>query len=252
VIAVPRPAAEACATFEVLDFGSSRADLASRRELKFALHRADVTKLRRLLESNGRRQVHNHKVSTVNSVYFDDARLSACRANLDGLGRRNKLRLRWYDSPQPGHDFYFEIKWRANRITGKHRLSLRSTETLSRLSYRAIHTALAAVLPVEYQPLLLKYSEPTLLVRYQREHFAAPESSLRATLDYDIVFFDQTGKRYMANEFGRSHDDFVVLEGKMPLGREQLLRSLLQPFAARVGRCSKYTQGCLACGLVSA
>jgi hypothetical protein len=45
--------------------------------------------LRRLLEVNGKRQVYNREVSVVRSVYFDDARLSACRANLDGLGRRH-------------------------------------------------------------------------------------------------------------------------------------------------------------------
>jgi hypothetical protein len=250
VIAVHHPPAEELATFEIVDLGSSRSDLANRRELKFTLDGADVAKLRRLLEGNGRRQVHNHKISTVSSVYFDDARLSACHANLSGLGRRNKLRVRWYDSPLPGHDFCFEIKWRDNRITGKHRLVLRSDQALGGLSYEAIRAGLSAVLPQEYHPLLHKYSEPTLLVRYQREHFTLPGTPLRATLDYGIVFFDQTSKRSISTSFGHARDGFVVLEVKVPVGRERDVRSILSPLAARVGRCSKYVTGCQAFGMV--
>ncbi len=83
-------------------------------------------------------------ISTVNSVYFDDAALSTCQANLDGLGRRNKVRIRWYDTPQPGHSFFFEIKWRDNRVTGKHRLQMRASERLSELSYDTILASLSA------------------------------------------------------------------------------------------------------------
>jgi VTC domain len=108
--------------FTVLDQTEKRLDLAERREVKFVLTGSDIGTLRRVLETNTRRQIHNHEVSTVRSVYFDDARLSACQANLDGLGIRRKLRLRWYDQLMPGHEGYLEIKWRNNRVTGKHRM----------------------------------------------------------------------------------------------------------------------------------
>jgi hypothetical protein len=252
VIAFHRPTNERPCLFEVIDAGSPRSDLASRKELKFTLPRADVGKLRSLLEGNGRRQVYNHTVSTVHSVYFDDARLSSCQANLAGLGRRNKLRLRWYDTPLAGHDFFFEIKWRNNRITGKHRLQIRSVQRLGELSYSSILANLAAVLPERYQQALVKYCEPSVLVRYQREHFMSSDRSLRATIDYDIAYFDQTGKQFISSDFGTVHEGLVVLEGKTPVGREHELRSLVRPLAARIGRCSKYVYGCQMLGLVRA
>jgi hypothetical protein len=236
--------------FEVIDAGSSRADLKRRRELKFTLYRADVRKLRVLLEGSGRRQVHNEPISTVNSVYFDDANLSACRANLDGLGKRCKVRLRWYDSPQPAQSFFFEIKWRDNRVTGKHRLEIRASERLSELSYSTIFSSLSAALPQDCQAALARYCEPTVLVRYQREHFATADGSLRATIDYNIVYFDQTAKRFISTAFAVPHEGLVVLEGKTPVGREHELRSLVHPLGARVGRCSKYVHGCQMLGLI--
>ncbi len=236
-------------TFHVVNTGASRADLARRTELKFTLLSADVAKLRRVLAGNGRQQVYNRKVSHVYSVYFDDSRLSACQANLDGLGRRKKVRLRWYDSPSPGQDFYFEIKWRENRVTGKHRLQLRTNEPLARLSYATILSNLTNALPEPYQPLLARYCEPTVLVRYDREHFTSADGTLRATIDYHVTYFDQTGKQFISTSFGQPHEGLVVLEGKTPVGRQHELRSLLHPLGARVGRCSKYVYGCLALGL---
>ena len=92
---------DATTSFELIDAGTTRSDLASRREVKYAIPQMDVGKLRNLLQTNCRRLIHNDRVSVVRSIYFDDARLSACHANLDGLGMRRKLRLRWYDSLKP-------------------------------------------------------------------------------------------------------------------------------------------------------
>ena len=60
-------------TFQVAGEDVTRQDLAFRREVKYLLPNADVGKFRRLLESNGRRLVHNKPVSAVRSIYFDDA-----------------------------------------------------------------------------------------------------------------------------------------------------------------------------------
>ena len=121
-------------SFELIDSGVTRSGLKSRREIKYVLPRMDVGKLRSLLETNCRRLIHNERVSVVRSIYFDDVRLSACRANLDGLGIRRKLRLRWYDSLRPGTDFFLEVKWRNDRVTGKHRLQLHAGSTIAKVA----------------------------------------------------------------------------------------------------------------------
>lgn len=250
MIANSVPALQQHSSIEVIDVGACRTDLTSRRELKFVVSAAHLDPLRRLLEGNGRRQIFNGEVSLVHSLYFDDATLSACRANLNGLGRRRKLRLRWYDRPLPGNEAFLEIKWRDNRTTGKHRLCLRSGESLWTLPYRTILAQIAAAVPERYLPTLAQYSEPTLLVEYRREHFIAYERPLRVTLDYGVVYYDQTGKQRIWTSLGRRHEGLVVVEGKLPAGHEQDLRSFLHPFAARVDRCSKYVHGCQMLGLV--
>jgi hypothetical protein len=237
-------------TFEILGSQTTRSDLASRREVKFALPCADLGKLRNVLDDNCRRLVHNDRISTVRSIYFDDVRLSACRANLAGVGRRRKLRLRWYDSLVPGRDFFFEIKWRDNRVTGKHRLQLQTTKPLASVPYRQIIDGLIQTLPEQHIGYVLRSSEPIALVEYRREHFASSEGSLRITLDYDLAFYDQAGKRTVNTSFPHRLPNLVVVEGKTPVGRERELKRLLYPMSLRAGRCSKYVHGCRLLGLI--
>ena len=240
---------ERAAFFDVINSDTKRTDLSGRREIKYAIPDMDVAKLRRLLESNCRRLIHNHAVSVVRSIYFDDARLSACRANLDGVGLRRKVRLRWYDSPKPKEDCFFEIKWRDNRVTGKHRLQLQSRRPIADLSYTQIQGHLEAILPEALLPDLLLYSEPVVIVQYKREHFAT-DDGLRITLDYDLTWYDQSGRRTISMYFPQRLEDLVVVEGKTPVGREGELRQWLYPFTPRAGRCSKYVRGCCQLGLI--
>ncbi len=236
--------------FTVLDQTEKRQDLAERREVKYVLSGSDIGTLRRVLETNTRRQIHNHEVSTVRSVYFDDVRMSACHANLSGLGIRRKLRLRWYDQLLPGHDGFLEIKWRNNRVTGKHRMHVNCQQPLSELAYKHWFSELAEAVPHQYMRYLLEYCEPTVLVEYRREHFISADRDLRLTIDYDLAFYDQTGKQFVSTQFPYRKRDFIVLEGKTPVGREGELKALLFPLALRASRCSKYVQGCQMLGLV--
>ncbi len=236
--------------FQVTDETTKRQDLAERRELKFVMLGADIGKVRRLMEVNTRRQIHNHSVSVVRSVYFDDVRMSACFANLDGLGQRTKLRLRWYDHALPGHDSYLELKWRNNRVTGKHRLQLKCDQPLSELSYKHWFQQLTRVVPDRFVKALIQYSEPTVLVEYHREHFVSDDGDLRCTIDYNLAFYDQTGKQFLTTSFPHRMPDFMVLEGKTPVGREFELKQLFYPMALRAERCSKYVSGCQRLGLV--
>ena len=187
--------------FHLLDKGETRSDLAVRRETKFTFDRVDLDIIRHLLESNGRRLVHNQRVSTVRSLYFDDPRLSACHANVDGLGLRRKLRLRWYDQLLPGRDLYLEVKWRNNRVTGKHRFRLRANEPVGERDYAELIPAILHATPTPRAFDVLANPEPVVVVEYRREHFASLDGLLRVTIDYDLAFYRQLGQQRLRMEF---------------------------------------------------
>ena len=236
--------------FHLVGEDVSRKDLAVRRETKCLLPNADVGKFRKLLEGNARRLIHNVPVSTVRSIYFDDVRLNDCQANLDGISPRRKVRLRWYDSLTPGDVLFFEVKWRDNRVTGKHRLELRAQRSVSELTYRQLIDELIDVLPPQHMAELLRRWEPVVLVEYRRDHFASADGRLRVTLDYDLAFYDQTGKQFISTSFPFRMPDMFVVEVKGPESCQQEVKEQLYPFTPRTGPCSKYVHGCCQLGLV--
>jgi hypothetical protein len=236
---------------EAWDEGTSRQDLAVRKEMKFTFDRGDVGAIRQVLQQRCKRIIHQEPVSWVRSIYFDDEVLSACRANLNGLGLRTKVRLRWYDSLLPHRKAFWEIKWRRNRTTGKHRLHLTSPVDLSELDYRSLGQSIRASLPQCYAPAFDKYRRPVSIVQYCREHFVTPDRQIRITMDYGLTFYDQLCKSRVNTRFPVSMGDFVVVEGKTAVGSEQQLRRLLSPLARRASRCSKYVHSCRLLGHVT-
>ena len=222
-------------------------DWEQRKELKFLLRNENIDVLRQVLRGSCKQVVHAQTVSTVRSVYFDDSRLSACQANLNGLANRQKLRFRWYDSLEPQAPMFAEVKWRRNRVTGKHR---HQVEPPPNHSWQAWLRELEPSVPVSIQTTMQLYREPVVLVEYKREHFQSLIDGIRLTLDYDLRFYDQLGKPGLNVRFANRSYGTAVMEGKVPVGMESYLKEFLNPYPGRVQRCSKYVLGCRMLGLV--
>jgi hypothetical protein len=233
---------------ESLD-GRRRGD--ARREIKFAVRRADLGKFQSILGVNCRQVRYGNPTSRVTSLYFDDARLSACRLNLDGVSRRTKLRLRWYDTPFPEVRAFFEVKKRLDEAVVKERVALRPRLPPGPLLLRRLPERLASVLPSGHSELLLARGEPVLMVEYERAYFEAVGEPVRLTVDNDLTFYPQMGRRFATRRFAERIADLVILELKTPLGNEGRLRDLLHPLAPWLSRSSKYVMGCQYLGLVS-
>ena len=221
-----------------------------RREVKFALPNGDAAKVRSILDVNCQRIVHSGPSSMVNTIYYDDMRLSGCQENLDGVPRRAKVRLRWYDDDDRGGRVFFEIKRRVDSMGHKERLELRVHQPLGDLTYREILEELQRVLPDSAAEMLLARPEAILMTEYRREYFRAPGSRARITLDEDLVSYSQRGLRRPRKEFGTKGSELVILEAKIPKAAGEELRALLHPLEPYVTKSSKYVQGCLRLGLL--
>ena len=128
-----------------------------RREVKFAMPHVDFGKFRSILEVNFRRVSYQRPTSRVTSLYFDDAGLSACHLNLDGTPRRSKVRLRWYDTPLPEADFFFEVKKRVGDAVAKDRLRLRSRTPVASIGIAEIVAGLSRVLAATWRPVCSRW-----------------------------------------------------------------------------------------------
>ncbi len=220
---------------------------AQRRELKFVFDGSRVDALRDVLEVNARRIAFGDgPVSRVNSIYFDDHRLSSAAESLAGVSRRVKLRLRWYDEAFARRGLFFEVKRRYGQVISKDRTPLEATDAIDRIPYDQLTVWLSEVLAPETAALLNLRPIPTALVSYQREHFRDRDSPIRLTLDYQIEGFSQLGLHRPARRAGVALDRLAVVEVKTLAADEHQVRRLLFPLKPRLARCSKYVHCCLA------
>jgi len=235
----------------VIEVTSAGGGSGGRLELKFAFPNGDLGQLRALLEGCCRRLQHGEaRASMVRSVYFDDATLATCRANLAGIPRRRKLRLRWYDSRLPEREAHLEVKWRRGNLTGKHRFLVRGSRPLAESAPDELVAELLEHVPSPQREALALHPEAAALIEYRREHFLADDPRVRLTLDSDITGYDMIGRRRFDLRHGESLAGLVVLEVKCPPALRAEVPRVLAPCAPRRTRSSKYVQVCQQLGLV--
>ncbi len=232
------------------DEAEFRPDIASRTEAKYVFSHLDVPTLRTHLRAHARPIVYAGPVSRVFSLYFDDARLSACRANLHGLGVRHKLRLRWYDEEQPSGACWFEVKWRNHQTTGKHRFRIAAGAALLATPLRQIPEALTRIVPPRFTAMLSRDLQVVNLVEYRREHFGL--DAVRLTLDYDLRFHPLLDRRHLVRRFGERLPGVALIECKAPVVGADDAQRVLRGLRTRATSFSKYVTACQRLSLVAA
>jgi hypothetical protein len=148
----------------------------------------------------------------VNSLYFDTADLEQYEKSAAGEFRKNKVRIRWYDSDAAGRrgmPVYLELKSREGFASSKQRKKFRvpleslKLENLSQgiLDKSTINETLAS-----FKLFLENPIKPIIVISYQRYRFTELQTGVRVCLDYDIRAF------VVAPDLGRRGRD-VRLEG---------------------------------------
>jgi hypothetical protein len=164
---------------------------AQRFERKFAIPATNIgmayTFLRQICRPD-----KEYPKDRVHSLYFDTADLDQYEKSAAGELRKNKVRIRWYDSDaeeQGGLPVYLELKSRDGFASSKKRrkftvppLSLKSAN-LARgiLDKTTILQTLATFGHFPEKPI-----KPIIVISYQRHRFSEIQTGVRVCLDYDI------------------------------------------------------------------
>lgn len=122
----------------------------------------------------------------IRSLYFDDWTDQALREKLDGVDRREKFRLRYYN----GDTGFIRLE-KKSKIRG---LSSKQMTEISAREAQALVDGDLAWMNQDGRPLVLElYSRmrgrglrPKTIVDYTREPFVYGPGNVRVTLDYDI------------------------------------------------------------------
>jgi len=179
----------------------------------------------------------------IRSLYFDNLYDKALREKTDGVNRREKFRIRYYNlDPSVIH---LEKKSRLNGLGTKYSADL-SPEEAQRIvdgdtdwmmdSDRALVKEL-------YCKMKSQGLRPRTIVDYTREPFIYPPGNVRVTLDYNIrTGMDKTAFLDPGCIMVPAGDAPIILEVKWDAFLPSVIRDAVQLPHTRVGAFSKYAQ----------
>ena len=180
---------------------------------------------------------------TIRSLYFDNPDDKALREKIDGVNRREKFRLRYYNcDPSLIH---LEKKSKLNGLGTKFSAEV-SAEEAQRVVSGELDWMIEADRPLLRELYVKMRSQglrPKTIVDYTREPFVFRPGNVRVTLDYDIRtglggtdFLDPRALTVPAG------DAPILLEVKWDEYLPDIIRDIVQLPGRHVSAFSKYAQ----------
>ncbi len=209
----------------------------SRHERKYTLPNHLAGDFAAGLRPAGWRQAHPSR--HVNSLYFDGLTRPRYLENVEGLGWRNKIRIRWYK------DFWgridepiLEVKLKAGHAGSKRRWPIPAFDLTTSTPRRTL-SALPSAADAGTDEL--RQLDVVLATRYRRRYYTTRNQHLRLTVDDKVSYLRPPGPRGFTSVWHRDRD--CVIELKYDVEHEPEAHRLAQNLGLRLTRNSKFAKG---------
>ena len=213
-----------------------------RHEWKHEISYLDMMTLRSRLSAVAKRDKHTIDGKYfIRSLYFDNASDKALREKIDGVNKREKFRIRFYN-----HDtsvIHLEKKCKINGLGIKEsaKLTKEQAQAIVDGDYEWMIKSNEPLINELYTKIMTQGLRPRTIVDYTREPFVFPSGNVRVTLDYNI----RTGLR--CTDF-LNPDCVTIPAGNAPIILEvkwdeylpDIIRDIVQLASCRSGAFSKY------------
>ena len=158
-----------------------------RHEWKHEITAADRLILSARLDAVARRDSHGQNGRyEIRSLYFDDSRDTALREKIDGVSRREKFRIRYYDGDTSF--ICLEKKLKQNGLCGKRSvlLSVQEVQLLLDGDLSWMPDSGRPLIQELFWKMNVNGLRPRTIVDYTRDAYVYPAGNVRITLDYNI------------------------------------------------------------------
>ena len=215
-----------------------------RHELKYQISQGDLLTLRMRLRAV--METDPHAVDgryDIRSLYFDTPSDKALREKLDGVNRREKFRIRYYNGDTSL--IQLEKKSKRNGLGNKQKAPLKPWEVQLLLegdtNWMRDHSH--GLVRELYAKMQTEGLRPKTIVEYTREPFLYPPGNTRVTLDYDLrTALGCTGFLDADCVTIPAGDAPALMEVKWDAFLPGIIRDAVQLPGRRMGAFSKYAQ----------
>lgn len=213
-----------------------------RHEWKHEINLCDLLAIRMRLRAVAKADAHAQNGRyLIRSLYFDNLEDKTLREKLDGVNRREKFRIRYYNGDTSL--IHLEKKSKMNSLCAKQSAELTRAEVQALMDGRldwmpGSGRELVAEL---YRKMKSQGLRPKTIVDYTREPFVFPAGNVRVTLDYDLRTSLQCGSFLDPGCVTLPAPDApIILEVKWDEYLPEVIRCAVQLEGRRAAAFSKY------------
>ena len=216
-----------------------------RHELKYQIPYADYVAMRTRLQPIMQRDPHTSADGfyRIRSIYFDNGDDKALREKADGIAKREKFRIRYYND-----DFSFitlEKKMKIDNLCLKYDASITEEECRKILNGDLLWMATSEKPLIEELYAKMRYQQlkPRVLVSYLREPYIYRAGNVRVTFDSEIrtTLFHRTFlEEHVSDISATDTPEDRILEVKFDAFLPALIQDIIQTPGLRQQAFSKY------------
>ena len=217
-----------------------------RHELKYAIPYADYLAMRTRLRAVMSKDPHTGESGTyqIRSIYFDNSDDKALREKIDGIAKREKFRIRYYND-----DFSFITLEKKMKIES---LCLKCDARLTEEECRRILNGDLAFMKDHPEELVREFYakihyqrlKPRVLVSYVREPYIFRAGNVRITFDSQIrtsLFHREFLTKQVPDISATDTPQDMILEIKYDAFLPEIIQDLIQTPGIRQQAFSKYS-----------
>lgn len=171
----------------ILNGKGDRNRMTYRHEWKHEINLSDMFAIRQRLREVAQTDAHAaNGVYDIRSLYFDNISDKALREKLDGVNKREKFRIRYYNGDTSL--IHLEKKSKIGRVGTKQSAVLKKEDVQAIVDgdYAWMtHTENPLIKELHYK-MTTQQLRPKTIVDYTREPYIFPAGNVRVTLDYNI------------------------------------------------------------------
>ena len=216
-----------------------------RHELKYAISYADYVAMRRRLKAVMKPDPHTSKDGKyrIRSIYFDNCDDKALKEKIDGIAKREKFRIRYYND-----DFSFitlEKKMKINNLCLKYDATITEEECRKILSQDIgwMKEHKEELVRELYAKMTYQRLKPKVLVSYVREPYIYTAGNVRITFDSKIrtsLFHQEFLTKEVDDISATDTPEDMFLEVKYDAFLPSVIQDMIQVRGIRQQAFSKY------------
>lgn len=170
------------------------------------------------------------KKRKVNTIYFDDYKLTNIVDNIEGQKNRVKYRLRWYGSKEFITNPVFETKYKLGLKTYK---TKKNIDIKSKVPISNFHKLFRQI---DINLFHGKNLQPKILISYDRDYYISSNNLIRATVDTNIQY--KKLNKFDLKFFYKFNN--IILEMKYDTNLDSYFRNHIDNIKVRYSKSSKY------------